>query len=186
MSPRIEQFNPNEDIEPRFDAEKISLLLDIKSELVETEKVKSVAEQRGLHQKQEFHFTVIGTKGGTLVNESLSQLDSAARQEKIRAIENLATEINWSISFVPEYFFIKKEYDRDPYEERQSIIQSITIEGLDEFYQRLNALLGTELATPMPHITLFANSTIEEKRLRGIGINSQQELEQLNPEKIEV
>jgi hypothetical protein len=58
------------------------------------------------------------------------------------------------------------------------------IEGLEDFYKKLNAILDTNFLTPLPHITLYTNSTRKEKKLRGIGIYSKEKFEELQPQKV--
>ncbi|MEX0877913.1 MAG: hypothetical protein WDZ40_03585 [Candidatus Spechtbacterales bacterium] len=45
-------------------------------------------------------------------------------------------------------------------------------------------ILGLDLEVPLPHITLFTTSTREENQLRGIGVYSKEQFEDLSPEKI--
>ena len=58
------------------------------------------------------------------------------------------------------------------------------LQGLNDFYKQLNILLKETFDEPLPHITLYTTSTREDKRLRGIGIYSQKQLEKLDPQQI--
>ena len=107
-------------------------------------------------------------------------------------IYTLAESIKWSITLQNNFFYIEKEYtEEDPndqgsliYEKRKSIIQMAEIKGLNDFYKQLNILLKETFDEPLPHITLYTTSTREDKRLRGIGIYSQKQLEKLDPQQI--
>ena len=48
----------------------------------------------------------------------------------------------------------------------------------------VNQLLEKQFETPLPHITLYTTSTREDKKLRGIGIYSKKQFEELCPKRI--
>ena len=58
------------------------------------------------------------------------------------------------------------------------------MQAMQDFYEKLNGILGSNLEAPPAHVTLYTNGTDKEKAKMGIGINSEAELAQLNPELI--
>jgi hypothetical protein len=122
----------------------------------------------------------------------MTSLDETERQKLLDKIYTLAESIQWKVTFKDEFFYIQKEYitsdpntsDVNNNEKRESIIQNATFEGIDEFYQKLNIVLGTDFEAPRPHITHYTTSTREDKKSRGIGIYSLKQLEELHPQTI--
>jgi len=110
----------------------------------------------------------------------------------LRKIKELCESIDWKIILKNEYYSVEKIYNNpdpaDPSktipEKRESIIQMAEMEKLNEFYEKLNSLLGTNFETPMPHVTLYTTSSLEENKSKGIGIYSKSQFEELAHEKI--
>ena len=175
-----------------FNPEKITLLLDIDNRFPNMEAKRVQAKELDLISKSEFHLTIIGSDTGEKIGESMSVLEKNERERILNKIYTLAESIKWSITLQNNFFYIEKEYtEEDPndqgsliYEKRKSIIQMAEIKGLNEFYKQLNTLLKEWFDEPLPHITLYTTSTREDKRLRGIGIYSQKQLEEMNPQQI--
>ena len=76
------------------------------------------------------------------------------------------------------------KFENGPEEKRRSIVQLVTMPDLAPFYAKLNRLLDSHFDLPFPHITLFATSTREDKRLRGIGIYSEAQFHTTHPQEI--
>ena len=172
-----------------FDRDRATLLLDVVPESSSFESLRRIAEKEGLSQKAEFHTTLIGRDTGEFIVERLSEMPPEEKDILLSRIENLSKSLTWSHTFSSEFFLISKKYDgkdTEGVENRKSIIQTILLPDLETFYSRLNNLLGTTFNIPFPHVTLFTTSTNEETKLRGIGIYSEEQLETLNPVKIEV
>jgi len=58
-----------------------------------------------------------------------------------------------------EFFTVKKEYPNNGEEEsevRETIIQEVEVPQLSEYIDRINQLLGTDIESPFPHITLYS------------------------------
>jgi hypothetical protein len=161
-----------------------TLLLGITPNKFTLENLKLLAEEKGLTQKSEFHATIIGSDTGDVIKEKLQILSPDEKTKLVQVIEELANEFNWSYTPLDEYYLISKIYEEQ--EKRSSLIQVIDLPDLTSYYLKLNELLGTTFSLPFPHITLFTTSTKEEKKLRGIGIYSKDQLSELNAEKIEV
>lgn len=156
-----------------------TLLLRIDPELVNTVSLQDIADEKGLSEKDEFHITIIGSKTA----ESLLKLTNIDHKEIIALIDRLLQQFDWSFEFIPKYYFISKKY-KEYGEARESIVQLIDLPDIKDFYKELNEFLGTSFDAPLPHLTLFTSSTKPENNLRGIGIYSEKQFRELNPEEI--
>ncbi|MDO8523177.1 MAG: hypothetical protein Q7S12_02740 [bacterium] len=172
-----------------YNEEAATLLLDIYPDQKTFSWLKTRAAKEGLFEKNEFHVTVIGRETGEII---LAKLDELAPEEKERALKDinrLSSQFTWSFSQKPEYYYISKDYpsgeDTSETEERKSYIQITDLPDLTEFYKELNSMLGLSLEIPFSHITLFTTSTLEKNKLRGIGIYSESQFKNLNPQKID-
>lgn len=172
-----------------FNRSKATLLMDVVPENSSFESLRRFAEKEGLSQKKEFHITIIGSETGEAIIEKVSGMLPEERDEFLSRIENLSKRFTWCHFFLPEYYLISKKYGEggsEVVETRKSVIQNLKLPDLETFYENLNELLEIKFSTPFPHVTLFTTSTNEEKKLRGIGIYSEEQLKNLNPIKIDV
>lgn len=175
-----------------FYPETATAVLPVDKNNIDLEAKRSLAEQLGLLAKEEFHFTVMGKEIGEKILKSLENLDEAKRNGVLNQIQELVRSIDWKVVLDDDFYYITKDYNEpdcaNPQltipETRQSIVQMARIEQLADFYQRLNDLLDENFAIPLPHLTLFTTSTREDKKLRGIGIYSQNQFEGLKPKKV--
>lgn len=175
-----------------FDAKNNRLLLRINRDSFDLKGIKETAEQQGYDEKNELHITVLGFKNGAEIKKILKKLSPEDQQAKATEIQALVDNTDWS--FAPEEgkYHITKEYKTpDPKnkgaelsETRESYIQKVHMQAMQDFYQKLNSILGSDLEAPPAHVTLYTNGTDKEKAKMGIGINSEAELAQLNPELI--
>ena len=169
-----------------FDREKATLLLSISAEDYAFHDVEKFAKQKKLLRKKEFHITLIGRETGETITEKIKNASSAEQEKILSKIQETSAGFSWNYSFLKEYYFISKTYYEDKEnEERQSVIQLFSLPDLIPFYKRLNHILGNIFEIPFPHLTLFTNSTREDKKLRGIGIYSEKQFYSLKPMKIE-
>jgi len=181
------QFSPEK---VTFDEKNFTLLLDLDKAAFELEKIQPQADATGLTQKDEFHITAIGFKGGAEIKKSLKALDETARQEKIQQIQSLISSTDWHYTIEPQQLHIAKDYPTDPKkpedppEHRESFIQLVNVPAMESFYSQLNGLLGTAIEAPPSHITLFTGGNKPESAKQGIGINTPADLEKLNPKPI--
>jgi hypothetical protein len=184
--------NNNIPIIINFNPEKVTLLLDIDNTFPDMEAKRVQAEELELNKKAEFHLTIIGSDTGEKIGESIASLENNEKEKILSKIYTLAESIQRKITLQNKFFYIEKEYtEEDPndpetliHEKRKSIIQMAKMDGLGDFYKQLNDVLGQKFEAPLPHITLYTTSTREDKRLRGIGVYSQEQFEQLHPQTI--
>src|SRR3989338_1160196 len=170
-----------------FNKEKVTLLLTVNAEESAFYDVEKVAKRKGLFRRKDFHITLIGRATGETIIKKITVTDSEEEDRILSTIQELSGKFNWTYSPQKEYYFISKSYSEPDLEEeeRQSIIQLVTLPNLVPFYKRLNQFLGTNFDIPFPHITLFTNSTREDKKMRGIDLYSEKEFYSLKPTKIE-
>lgn len=180
-------------VQIQFYPENATAILNIDKNEVGLDAKRIDAERRGLSPKEEFHLTIIGNDTGEEILRSVDLLGEGDKNRVLTQVQELCDSFEWKANLEQEYYYLEKDYDipadlveqgETTPEKRRSIIQSATIENLDAFYQKLNLLLGKQFKTPFPHVTLYTTSTIEGKKLRGIGIYSKDQFEALNPEKI--
>lgn len=173
-----------------FDESKNTLLLDIDKNVVDLDAIRELAEKNGFEQKGDFHITILGFKNGGEIKKALKALPEEQRQDMISQIKSLAESTDWNFVFEPQRYHIAKEYVApDPKnkgselrEQRESYIQMVNLPGMKTFYDKLNALLGTNLEIPPAHITLYTGGDDKEKSKIGIGINTQEDFLKMNPE----
>ena len=152
---------------------------------------KEEANKLWLLEKETFHFTIIWMATGAAILATTEW--STKKEETLDKVFELCNSFELKAQLKDDFYYIEKKYndsdpnnpgDMLPEETRRSIIQTAEINGLDEFYKQLNNLLGEKFETPYPHITLYTNSTREDKKLRWIGIYSKKQFDELNPQKI--
>ena len=173
-----------------FDAKNNTLLLRVKKESFDLNRIGEIAKEKGFDEKEEFHITVLGFKNGSEIKKILKKLPPEEQQTKLAEIQTLVDSTDWSFEPEESRYHISKEYKTpDPKnkgaeisETRESYIQRVRMQAMQDFYKKLNAILGSNLESPPPHVTLYTNGTDKEKAKMGIGINSEAELAQLNPE----
>lgn len=175
-----------------FYPEKITALLHLEWQKINTDTKKEIAQALNLIKKEEFHLTIIGTDTGKKIQKAIEELDETDKKKIIDQIQQLHETFDWTVRLQNEFYYIEKTYDSPHnensnslgHETRKSIIQMAEIKEIDLFYQQLNDIMKTDFHIPLPHITLYTTSTKEEKISRGIGIYSKEQFEKLNPQKI--
>lgn len=174
-------------VELKFYPDKGSAVLLIDKKNINFSSKKAEAEKLGLLPKEEFHFTLIGSDTGEAILVQLANLSETEKNNTLEQIDKLLKSFDWKTTFTDDFYYLQKIYNEPEFagdEIRRSIIQLAKIEQLEEFYNKLNKLLGTNFSTPLPHVTIYTNSNREDKKHRGIGLYSQKDFEALNPEKI--
>lgn len=153
---------------------------------VDTGDIKVRAIKEGYLEQKQRHITVIGGTSSRIMVEKLDLLFQKDKEDKIRQIKKLFKKIDWQFEPKNIYHILKlgMEYDDFEKDERESYIRLIKQPGMTKFYRKLNRLLGTNLPTQFPHITLFTNGERPDASYRGIAINSKEKFKQLHPKKI--
>ena len=165
-----------------FDLETVNILLPLTPVLKRDAVIESIAKNRGLNIKNEFHCTIIGRETGEHIRTVLAVLSKEEQKNKILEIKNLCEKYSWKCTFLQEYYVVSKEYTQE--DKRESIVQMVELFDIKNFYFDLNSALGTDFKVPLPHITLDTKSSQEDKNLRGVGIYSEEQFHSLNPVKI--
>ena len=89
---------------------------------------------------------------------------------------------------IEEYYLIENNEDIEIenkiiQEHRESIIQ-ITIVESGDLYQKLSNICDLEIKPTFSHVTLFTSSNIESRKLRGIGLYSKNDFNEIKKEKL--
>ncbi|HBY74715.1 TPA: hypothetical protein DEG21_02315 [Patescibacteria group bacterium] len=152
----------------KFNPETVTLILEIDNKAIDLNIKRIEAEKLDLLEKKEFHFTIIGSKTGEEILKSLENLSKIKRNEILDKIRKTSELINWIVNPENNFYYLENSYNNPNtiFEKRKSIIQVVTIDKINEFYEKLNSLLKKQFEVPFPHITLFTNSTREETKLR--------------------
>lgn len=174
---------------------KCEVLLDVPYCTLNLAPVQSFANEHGMLPKNEFHVTMLGGKASQKILEKLEKLPVVDRIELRQKIENLVKSFVWEITPSGQFYYLRKEYnDPDPIdssktipETRETVIQLVEVPQLLAFRIAIKELLDMkEEIEVLPHVTIFSNSTREDKKQRGIGIYSRQDLILSSAKKLEV
>jgi len=185
---------------PRFIEKTGTMLFDIDPRLIYADKIREWAETQGFKPKHEFHVTIVGYKNGKNLKILLSDLSPEERKERLAAIRRLIEETDWTLDGHPKLYHVTKEYEFESKytgekqkEVRESIVQTMALRHLNEFYQELSRIVDPDqpgdpnLFPPQfPHLTLFTKGTDPNRARRGIGIDTEDDFKLLSPELIEV
>jgi hypothetical protein len=174
-------------VELKFYSDKATAILVIDKKNINFAAKKEQADKLGLLPKEELHFTIIGSDTGETILAQLANLSEAERNKTLDQINKLLQSFGWKTTFTNDFHYLQKIYNEPDFpgeEKRRSIIQLAKIDQLEKFYHKLNLLLGANFSTPLPHVTIYTYSNREDKKLRGIGIYSQKDFDNLKPEKI--
>lgn len=171
--------------------DKNEILVDIPPHLLGLDLMKASADAHQLALKQEFHITMLGGKASKRITEILENSPEYAQERG--AIQELAEGMNFQFEFQPRFFYLRRAYNDpnpiDPQktipETRETIIQLVVVPQMHDFQEKLRNLVGMEEEIEaLPHVTLYSTSSREDKKQRGIGIYSIQDLEVSNAQEI--
>ncbi len=155
-----------------FNPEKATLLIGLDKKELGLEAMRMQAQERGLQEKAEFHLTIIGSRtGAQMLKQGIPALN----------IHELAKGRQWRWTAKPEFYYIEKDYEG---EKRSAIIQMVDLPDMDKFYKELRERFKLYTEAPMPHVTLFSGSTSPATVQRGVGIYSEHEFREMNPERL--
>lgn len=120
--------------------------------------------------KAELHVTLIGSRLGRELHTTFDAIFL------LEYLDRAFAACDWQ--FVPSGQFLliaRRCYDRDSPNagkfSRASIIEMVDLPAMQPFHRELGRLLGRELPTPPPHVTLYT-----EGAPRGIGVPSPSQL----------
>lgn len=167
-----------------------TLLLKLNQGLFANESLSNYSQKNGYRAKDESHITIIGFRSGEKIKDALAVLPESERSTLVEKIRSLIDQTDWRFEIVQEILHLTKEYaaedtDSGKPQKKESIIQRVDVPILEKFYAELNQLLGTSIKPPPAHVTLYTKGD-EEEVFKGIGINSQAELDALEQEKLEL
>lgn len=160
--------------------ESLTLLAHIPPELIDIDDaVAAYANRNGFERKDEAHITLIGFGLGKRLLEAMEQLTDTAKNEGLELIESLNGRLS-SFCFNEDYYHISK-----PGSNRESIIQTVDVPGITDYFDELRDISGIEPGQPFPHITHYTKGDLDQ-RFRGIGIQNVDEFNALTTESINV
>lgn len=166
-----------------------SALLHIDRRLVYTDNINDMAEAEEYVQKGEFHATIIGTRTSKKIMAELAKLPPLEKASKLGEIKRLIRKTEWTIASKPKLYRITKQYPPEKpgreQESRTSMIQPLELVDFEEFYIKLSGIVGIDLKPQFTHITLFTKGTNPKTSKVGIGLDSKEDFEALNPELLE-
>ena len=174
---------------PQFYTERCVGLLGLDASQLTLQQAEEFAKKLMVFPKNEFHVTILGSQAGREIQQAL-KLHQESEEKLKKAIQESFLSQEWGVYLQPDLYFVQKEYFASPNEEhtehelRKSIIQRVDVPQLSNFYTQLKAHFNITLPLPYPHITLFTDSTNPHKKLRGIGIDSYEDFQKLNPLKL--
>jgi hypothetical protein len=159
-----------------------TFMIDLDKELFIKDKQKAINFDFGdLYLKDEYHITLIGNFVGNeiycILNENKIDVDNFYLELKNK-IEELI--LNLKIEIQNEYHLLNKEYNREKFEVRYSIIQIIKTNIIKETYDFIenNYNIKLNLSLPESHITLY-----KQKENVGIGLNERGDLDKYSIKK---
>ncbi len=121
--------------------------------------------------KSEFHITIIGSQ---LARKLLARLGETEYRVQL---DEIASQIDWHWRLESLFYHVVKPKTRSLSDgsteiiHAESIIQMATVDGIDDFYDRLSIIAVERLIPPPTHVTLYVYGD-----LQGIGIADRQDL----------
>jgi len=146
--------------------------------------IKTIAIKEGYKEQRARHITVIGSCH--YIKDRLDLLSKKDKGKKIKQIKKLLKEIDWQFAPMDVYHISRKglPFSESEEDERESYIRIVKQPGMKKFYNKLNRLLGTNIPTQFPHITLFTKGERPNALYKGISISSKEKFKQLHPRKV--
>jgi hypothetical protein len=174
---------------PKFQEKTGTMLFDLDQRLLYLDRVSGLAQSEGFVPKNEFHVTIIGFRSGRKILEALKHFSASERDQKMQQIQQLADETDWALASKPKLYRVSKEYQaKNPEtgspetEKRETIVQTLDLENLNNFSHRLSGIVGEDIVPQFTHLTLFTKGTHPERSKMGIGIDIEEDFKKLNPE----
>lgn len=139
----------------KFDKKTFSLIFELKN-------FENNFQYKLLKSKNEYHITLIGYKTGQKLKKLLNS-------KRLAQLENLIKNFDFNYKILDNYFLIQKN-------DKNSVIQIVESENIENFYKNLNSIFWTSFPIPFLHITIFWD---------WIGLYSQKDFNDLNPAKLD-
>lgn len=147
-------------ITPSPNSESGSLLLDIPLNVITIPKwLRDHANKDGYKTKDEYHVTIIGL--------DLAQIIQSADKESL--VDSLIRNTRWTVEILNRYIELAKDDDNGIH--RQSIICTVDVPQMANFYKELDKILELETKMPPAHVTLYTKNYD-----RGIGLYNYDDL----------
>jgi hypothetical protein len=153
------------------DHESLSVLLEVKPPQLPDSLVERIVEE-GYQPKDSHHVTVVPREAG-------QRLGSEGFAELSRSIGSLPVPTVIFHDAMLHHIAKPKEVDGVQYN-REALVLPCVSEGLEALTEDL-VRVGVLAAQPFPHVTMYTKGD-EDLPYKGIGINSDQEWRQLNPQ----
>lgn len=175
-----------------FKEERAEVLLNVEATDVGLKLVEAFAQQHNLIPKEEFHVTLIGGEASKQIKrclETVSEEDGFILRKKLN---ELMRGFDWQPVYGNTFYYLQREYnDTDPVdpektipEIRETIIQLVNLPELDVFHKKVAELFGLDEILSLPHVTIYSSSTRDDKKQRGIGIYSEDDLKISNAQAV--
>lgn len=168
---------------PEYFPELATLLLHLPADVLNSGELSKLADEHDMIVKQEFHITVIGHTNGQKILEALSRTPKPKKIAKTTALKELIQATNWQVELLPEGYELHS-VDEENETLRRSVVEMARVKGLEDFMANLNQLLGTDIATQPPHVTLCTAGSLPEKSKMGIGVYTEDDLNSYQKKKI--
>lgn len=166
-----------------------TLLLHLDPATIDLEQLHAAAEEHSMVPKGEFHITILGFSNGNEIKKIIKALPPESQGPMREKIKSLIEGTDWHFSIAPERFHMTEEYmvpgsgpdGTEQHAKKESYIQMVDLPGMEDFFKKLNALLGTAFEVPPAHVTMYTGGDDPETSKNGIGIKSQTEFFEFDP-----
>jgi hypothetical protein len=163
----------------QFDSEKMNIIIPVRNIAEILAPVLPLIPPE-FRMKREFHITLIGYARGREINAEIAHLNKD-RLRIIYELRELLETVQLMTYPIGRYYRIEKEvrFATAKPEFRKTIIALLEIPHLEEFWQKLEEILGMHIPMIFPHVTLATYGEGSERAWEGIGIKDKEDFEQL-------
>ncbi len=154
-----------------FNENSYFLSIPVARQVIGVDKEKMLFRGKLFELKSEFHITIIGSNIMHIVKEILEK----DKTKKERFLVFLS-EFNWSYELTNRYYHLVRDITKGKKGEHiESIIQIVTVPGIEDFYKMLECLIDIQIPFRPMHITIYVNGN-----QKGISVDTQIDLETYN------
>ena len=161
------------ELRPLDGVERGRLLLEVPAGLIDVPfAITRYADRNEFTSKEEYHVTVVGKK-------TQERLLAEGMLDKVS--ELLEQTPQWSVVSLDDILLLRNFETDDSGDQviEESIIQLVTLSGLNAIYDEIRETTGLSISTPPAHITLFTKNAD-----RGIGLYSNEQLTEYTVKKL--